>query len=638
MSENPDNPDNQEEVDKEPFNVLVVDEDEEVRQILADLLKKSGIPEKNIHLTESILEATAILMKRIMRGVHERIHLLISDVRVPEEKNATEFIELAREHEENRPYIAAMSEYSARSPLTEFADEYLQKPDEIDIKRLKELIKDAKRLIKEQRKKEKFVLAELQAREEEELEQEEASEKAAEEKEKAGPSPVILLVDGDDETREVLNSSLRQHAEIPEDNIFGAHDNEDAFNLFQALMKKGHCIDLILLSDSQAREGVDRWKERIDEIPEEFRPIIVKGSEDSSHITAKEMLEAVKKTREYLKEHQPVPPPKQPEETIPRQEEALSPELLLKREAMEEEIDLARGVRNRLVALLDLDGTLSIPFTVARWVKHLDDERIGDGRSREKLLQMMTDYEDGKYVKGYYTFIEESGILYGQMLTGQKVELIREMGEEWSLKDAPLHLMKFAIPLVQLLLKILRIEPTLVTGTPIEAIQGFRHALGIRDRCYALEADHKDGIYTGTIKYNTGLPDTKSGLVRKFAEDANHQIAFAIGDQGSDSPLIKGALEIQKWNRKKDICGTGILIDVPDSVWNEYRSHHADAIRDLRLRRLQSSTETNALLNAVRESIRMAALDPSNKGLESVYALAQRIKKYEMDLMEREIA
>ena len=623
MTEDPDNPDSQEEVDKEPFNVLVVDEDKKTRQLLADLLKKNDIPEENIHLTESILEATAILMKRIMLDAKQRIHLLISDVRVPEEKNATEFIELAREHEENRPYIAAISEYSATTPLTDFADEFLQKPDEIDIERLAEVIKDAKELIEEQREKEALVLAQLQADEEVGLDQEEA----------ISPKPIrALLVDEDSETRKVLSSSLSKHNKIPEENIFAANNNEEAFNLFMELMKTNHCIDLVLLSDLQARKGIEEWAARIKQVPEEFRPIVSPASENSKHITVKEMVEA-KKTREYLKEHQPT---EQPEEATPDEEKIVSPELLLKKECVEEGIDLARGVRNRVIALFDLDGTLSVRFTVARWVKHLDNEKIGDDRSREKLLQMMTDYEDGKYGKGYYPFIEESGTLYGQMLTGQKVEPIREMGEEWSLKDAPLHLMKYSVPLIQLA-RDLGIEPTLVTGTPIEAIQGFRHALGIRDRCYALEADHKDGIYTGTIKYNTGLPDTKSGLVRKLAEDANHQIILGAGDQGSDSPLIKGALEVQKWNRRNDICGTGILIDVPHSVWNEYRSHHADAIRDLRLKKFHSSTETTAFLTAVLEALRRVVLDPSNKGIESIYALAQRIKKYEIDLMEKEI-
>ncbi len=474
MSEDPklDGPDTtgREEIDKELINVLIVDDDERMRELLANLLKKLDISEDNIHLAENTAEAKDILIK-LKDDVRKRINLLFSDIRVPAEEDGIEFIRWvhSEESEENRPYTVAVSGFGVVEDLVGTADAFLNKSDIAE--KLNGVVIE---FIKNQRKKEALILA--------------------------------------------------QQAE------------------------------------AEAEVGPD-------EIP--------------------------------------------------------SPESLLKKKTEYKKIDLARGMRKQTIALFDLDGTLSRHFTMHRWVKYLHECKIGDERLREKLLQILIDYDEGNYSKGYYPFIRESGELYGEMLTGLKTGPIAEMGKEWSLKDAPMHIMKYGPALIRLLKGIGTI-PTIVTGTPIEALPGARHFLGVQDRCYALEPDHVDGVYTGMIKYNTGLPDVKSGLVQKMAENG-HQILFGMGNQGSDSPLIKGALEIQ--SRQHDIRGTGVIVDPPDSIWREYQSHHADAIRDLRLIRLLSSTETNAFLTAVYDLIQKAVMDDSNKGIRNIKILRKKTRE-----------
>ncbi|MCK5602834.1 hypothetical protein KAR91_13215, partial [Candidatus Pacearchaeota archaeon] len=219
-------------------------------------------------------------------------------------------------------------------------------------------------------------------------------------------------------------------------------------------------------------------------------------------------------------------------------------------------------------AVLDLDGTLSNPFTMERFVEFLTqpekespldqlmDQDLTKGqqsRNRTALKELKDLFKAYNKKKAeakkdrpafteeeYQAFIEATDNKYAAILQGLKAVDVFDLGEKWCQQDAPQHLHSHALPLVRLL-KYLGITPTLITGTPAEAVSGFRKALGITERCHPLElwAD-AEGRYTGAVKYHTGLQASKNALMKKITK--NHQIVLGAGDQQSDDPLFEHAL------------------------------------------------------------------------------------------------
>lgn len=282
-------------------------------------------------------------------------------------------------------------------------------------------------------------------------------------------------------------------------------------------------------------------------------------------------------------------------------------------------LNLIGQEREQIVALLDLDGTLTEKFTISRFVRHLHDERIGDEKARKRLLEMFDQMDEGRYPDGYFKFIDQSAALYGQMLTGLQAEKIQRIGYEWGMDQSRSHhLLPHSLKTVELL-KEMGIIPTLVTGTPIEAIQGYRTALGIEDRCYALEPWIQDGRYTGTIRYNTGLPKEKAGVVRQMAMQ-KHKIIFAMGDQGSDGPLIKGALTVQPESLHSDVFGSAVVINAPGKIQTEFETYHADAISKGRLQIVDpKKVDKHEIAAIIRTLIERAVQDPvTGLRLESI--------------------
>lgn len=215
---------------------------------------------------------------------------------------------------------------------------------------------------------------------------------------------------------------------------------------------------------------------------------------------------------------------------------------------------------NQLVAVFDLDGTLAKPFTMGRFVQFLTEpsekgqdsilrqllkEKGGqaeNNRAAKELAAAFKKFRDAPatYVGGYPQFIKDTNKHFSEMLNGLSAQAIFKLGEEWCRKDAPRQIFSHARPIIRLCQE-LDIVPTLITGTPAEAVAGFRQVLGISERCHPLELDTDEaGRYSG-LKYETGLTKSKNEVMRKIVRNGNH-IILSAGDQITDSPLHEAAL------------------------------------------------------------------------------------------------
>ncbi|MBI5422032.1 hypothetical protein HZA44_02775 [Candidatus Peregrinibacteria bacterium] len=221
---------------------------------------------------------------------------------------------------------------------------------------------------------------------------------------------------------------------------------------------------------------------------------------------------------------------------------------------------------NRLVAVFDLDGTLAKPFTMGRFVQFLTEssEKGQESILRQLLKEVRKGADNVRASKdlvgafkrfrdnpagykgefsdkvGYVAFIIDTNKYFSEMLNGLSAQSVFKLGEEWCRKDAPRQIFSHARPIIRLC-KELDIVPTLVTGTPAEAVAGFRQVLEIEERCHPLElATDETGRYSG-LKYETGLTKSKNEVIRKIVRNGNH-IILSAGDQVTDSPLHEAAL------------------------------------------------------------------------------------------------
>jgi phosphoserine phosphatase len=162
-------------------------------------------------------------------------------------------------------------------------------------------------------------------------------------------------------------------------------------------------------------------------------------------------------------------------------------------------------------------------------------------RNSRQLLDTFKAWFDKTYKGSYEGFIRESDRLFAGMLRGLRANEVFKKCQKWCKEDASHHLYSYARPLIRMV-KHIGVVPTLITGTPAEAVAGFRQELEIEDRCHPLElsTNPETGRYM-ELKYETGLAKSKNEVIRKIIKSGN-RIVLSAGDQKTDSPLHEASL------------------------------------------------------------------------------------------------
>ncbi len=268
--------------------------------------------------------------------------------------------------------------------------------------------------------------------------------------------------------------------------------------------------------------------------------------------------------------------------------------------------------QNHLAAVLDLDGTLSDAFTMARFIESFTtpqgesefDRLLNElpkefqERNRKALEDLNEKFDEWREMKKvgrkfthqeYINFIETTDNLFAKVMQDLRAIDVFMWGEKWCkgdfesrngnggkvqmLGDAEQHVWSHARPLIGLLKKV-HIMPTLITGTPAEAVSGFRSVLGIDERCHAMELYiDSNGRYTGNVKHHTGLPRNKATLMAKIGK-----VVFAAGDQQSDYPLLDRSLSV----KNDGLQGFGVFFGDPGLLKDTYSDEYKDLlVRDI---------------------------------------------------------
>ena len=251
-------------------------------------------------------------------------------------------------------------------------------------------------------------------------------------------------------------------------------------------------------------------------------------------------------------------------------------------------------MKGRKVALFDVDGTLAEQFVMGRFVRFLagnnNFDRLSDSiqgsnkkRNREgfnTLKRIVDILEKDKYKGSYTQLIADMNRAYAQMLAGIKVRETCTMGYHFSTEDFERYSFKhetynYAKPVLELI-KHLKVVPSLLTGMPAEAIEGYRQGLGIEERCHPLQLETRfiggEMVYVENVLNSGGLSDAKENTASLIAANKN-DILFHMGDQETDIPAMNVAME----KGKNQACGKGFFIMDPNSP--EGQNHIADIKR-----------------------------------------------------------
>ena len=402
----------------------------------------------------------------------------------------------------------------------------------------------------------------------------------------------VLVVDSQPDNLQKLDGAL-QGLGVPADHISKAETIEAAFDLLNEMVVRGERerIHWLLCDEGSQEQGftlmgliseMAEGRPYISAMTGQERPsdtraneFLAKGSPDFYSRILKEALERAKAFN--VLEAQKIALNEGPHEAAlalhadsrPEQEAAKEDPStwyenlgsMMDLRKSEKPLEVTNSLTNNLVAVFDLDGTLAKPFTMERFVLYLVEPKEKGGasiihqltknlpkeqqsrnlRAAKELALLFKQNREGKYPKGYDDFIEETDNRYAEMLQGLSANEVFKLGEAWCQKDVHQQVFSHARPLIRLC-KALGITPTLVTGTPAEALAGFRNTLEIKERCHPLELyTDENGIYTGMVKHHTGKEKAKNTVLDKIVLNGN-RVIFAAGDQGPDSALFDAAL------------------------------------------------------------------------------------------------
>ena len=205
---------------------------------------------------------------------------------------------------------------------------------------------------------------------------------------------------------------------------------------------------------------------------------------------------------------------------------------------------------NRLVALLDWDGTLSSGFMIVRWSQFLS-------RHGAVSADLASDIEKtfGLYYSNSITHEESSrrsAAIYAAYLRGLKRSEIEAQASSFVTEDRT-QLYSFTNYILSYLAK-RGIRPILISGAPSEPLRLYSKMMGIGD-LYALELAGTGGLFAGHVKFNPGIQDTKLQIVKTIQSQIENSIVLSMGDAAADLPMF-------------DASPTCIIVDNPGITTN----------------------------------------------------------------------
>lgn len=237
----------------------------------------------------------------------------------------------------------------------------------------------------------------------------------------------------------------------------------------------------------------------------------------------------------------------------------------------------------RRLALLDWDNTLRPGFTIVDWTSFLASRDQYNKRITERIAAAVESYS--QHQLSYAELSVLGATLYASGIAGQSVPRIQDSAADF-VKDDQQNLFSFTHPFLTLLADE-KIDVYIVSGCPSEILVAYSPILGWQ-RDYGLEAEHKNGYYTGNVAANRASIEGKQLVVA--AVTRRGRALLAAGDSASDLPLLENA-KIK------------LIFDNPQLLQSESGVYHLDPF-----------TTVTDMVGTVRELLRMESIN-DDRGL-----------------------
>ncbi len=176
------------------------------------------------------------------------------------------------------------------------------------------------------------------------------------------------------------------------------------------------------------------------------------------------------------------------------------------------------------LAIFDLDGTLVKGFTIGGFSNFLKEKNMAENSSREKIENFIDQYKQGKI--SYEDFAHKILAAYGQLLKGKQSRDIAELANGF-VGSGRLRPFSFSRKLAELIGN-KGYSAIIITGSPREIASRFSATLGIKT-VFATEYEISEGVFTGKLKVNCALRETKLAVLGEYAKKVSADLKQSVG-------------------------------------------------------------------------------------------------------------
>jgi len=263
--------------------------------------------------------------------------------------------------------------------------------------------------------------------------------------------------------------------------------------------------------------------------------------------------------------------------------------------------------RESLLALFDLDGTLTEPGYQILMESFVREVEMGSAVVREKLINCFDKWSEGQM--RYENYLVEIGELWARMLSETTPKIKRsevmQVTDKWYEDVGQKEVMEYAGHMM-MDLKRYEFNPVMITGAPYEIAAPFARHMGIQ-YLFAMAAElDTEERYTGKMRRrnNTGILNNKATICREFGK--RHLVGLAAGDTNSDFVLMEAAINT---HHSKDVKGRAFLMNPKSDVLESMEGRAFHHFATGRIKAMKQGYSTEFIMEEFRDNLRRIMRD-----------------------------
>ena len=183
-------------------------------------------------------------------------------------------------------------------------------------------------------------------------------------------------------------------------------------------------------------------------------------------------------------------------------------------------------------AFFDIDGVLTKGFAIQKFWDYLAEQDIINPEFLSLSKQIFDKFRKGQI--SYREMGKNSMKYIALSFKGATQKEIKSLSKKFS-KSSNIDLFSYSAHLVKLL-RDTGLKLIAISGSNIEFVENYKKLFGF-GKVYGTEFEITGGRYTGLIKFNLGLSESKRKIIEGVPENVAKFIGF--GDTDQDIPILE---------------------------------------------------------------------------------------------------